>query len=129
MALPPHTILEYIRKGKPKIIDGERHRGPKIGVLLAIKTSGGYSIGYSMCHRSDAMDTDYAINLAIGRAITGINFEALPHAIKKKINAFIQRCNRYYTVKKRVKSADLVDDIRHEMGWKPVGHDPEPFAP
>ena len=71
MNLPRHTILEYIRKG------GKRKGGQKIGVLLAIRTDTGYSIGYSMCHRTDlknngnVLDINHAISLAIGRAVQG----------------------------------------------------------
>lgn len=87
MQTPTHSVVQYVRnKKKPH------------GALVAIKTSDGFRIGYSLCRKGDRFKKKMAVQIAIGRA-THSHAEAsqdLPREIKKMMPLFAERCRKYY---------------------------------
>jgi hypothetical protein len=86
MNIPQYTIIKYIR---------DKNKIPQ-GVLVAVKSADGYNIGYSLCNKHDRFEKRMALEIAIGRAITGNDSEQLPYVISKNLPDFIIRCAKYY---------------------------------
>jgi hypothetical protein len=86
MNIPQYTIIKYIR---------DKNKIPQ-GVLVAVKSADGYNIGYSLCNKHDLFFKRMALEIAIGRAITGNDSEQLPYVISKNLPDFIIRCAKYY---------------------------------
>jgi len=86
MNIPQYTIIKYVR---------DKNKIPR-GVLVAVKSADGYNIGYSLCSKYDRFEKRMALEIAIGRAITGNDSEQLPYVISKNLPDFIIRCAKYY---------------------------------
>lgn len=86
--IPEHTLIHYLRDKK----------NIPYGVLVAVKSSSGYRLGYSQCRRSDRFSKEMALKIAIGRANEDSwpTPDVLPQDVRKATGAFIERCNRYY---------------------------------
>jgi len=108
--IPKHTVIQYVRKKRVPY-----------GVVVAVKTDKGFSLGYSLCNKKDKFAKKLALKIALGRAIEGNgcepkmknnsfwceesktqydNWETVfpPHDVRKMIPAFINRCKKYYKV-------------------------------
>lgn len=88
--IPKHTLVSYVR---------DKNRNPR-GMLIAIKKGkkGNFHIGYSMCRKEDTFDKNMGFKIALGRAETN-NYDTFinsPHAIRKMLTGFVQRCEKYY---------------------------------
>jgi hypothetical protein len=86
MNIPQYTIIKYVR---------DKNKIPR-GVLVAVKSADGYNIGYSLCSKYDRFEKRMALEIAIGRAITGNDSEQLPYVISKNLPDFLIRCAKYY---------------------------------
>jgi hypothetical protein len=86
MNIPQYTIIKYVR---------DKNKVPR-GVLVAVKSADGYNIGYSLCSKHDRFEKRMALEIAIGRAITGNDSEQLPYVISKNLPDFLIRCAKYY---------------------------------
>jgi hypothetical protein len=86
MNIPQYTIIKYVR---------DKNKIPR-GVIVAVKSADGYNIGYSLCSKYDRFEKRMALEIAIGRAITGNDSEQLPYVISKNLPDFLIRCAKYY---------------------------------
>jgi len=90
--IPKHTVIQYVRNKK----------NVPHGVIVAIKSDDGFSIGYSLCNKKDRFNKRMALKIAIGRAELSsdpaILAMAMPHPVKKMASAFWARCKKYYKV-------------------------------
>lgn len=87
--IPKHSVIQYVR---------DKKRIP-YGVIVAVKNSQGFTVGYSQCNKKDRFNKRMALKIAISRATdTGWNacHGVDPHAIDKMIPAFVERCKKYY---------------------------------
>jgi hypothetical protein len=102
-------IVEYIRKGYPgkRIVkDGveffQRHRGPRIGVFVALNA---IQFGWSLVHlkgenRESAKDVSWkkGVEMAIARA-EGKTDEKAPDSIRREFASFKKRATMIFTEK------------------------------
>jgi len=93
VTIPQHSVIQYVRNRK----------NIPHGVLVAIKTDEGFSIGYSLCNKKDRFNKRMALKIALGRAEWSGDPEErvpdpLPHPVRKIIPLFWERCKKYYKV-------------------------------
>lgn len=92
VVIPKHTVIQYVR---------DKNGNPR-GVLVAVKTSKGFSCGYSLCNKKDRFSKNMALKIAIGRAELVMAPHEIrnmvPHEIRKMVPTFTERCKRYYKV-------------------------------
>jgi hypothetical protein len=89
VTVPKHTVIQYVRNKK---------RVP-YGVIVAVKSDGGYSLGYSLCNKRDRFAKKMALKIALGRACFNgdeVGGESTPHDIRRVVSSFVDRCNKYY---------------------------------
>lgn len=100
VTIPKFTVIQYVRNKK---------RIPH-GVIVAIKTNGGFRLGYSLCNKKDSFNKKRALRIALGRAemcdsntvgfaqMEGSMGDAtrVPHSVRRMMPAFTDRCKRYY---------------------------------
>lgn len=89
VTVPKHTVIQYVRNKK---------RVP-YGVIVAVKSDGGYSLGYSLCNKRDRFAKKMALKIALGRACFNgdeVGGESTPHDIRRVVSGFVARCNKYY---------------------------------
>lgn len=87
--IPQFTVIQYVR-GRKNIPHG---------VVVAVKVSDGFRLGYSLCNKKDRFNKRMALKIALGRAETNqmVGSET-PHPVRKMMPAFLDRCKRYYKV-------------------------------
>lgn len=93
LTIPKHTVIQYVR---------DKKRVP-YGVLVAVKNSGGFNLGFSLCNKKDRFSKQMALKIALGRAnLTNqadpIGHPAVPYEVRKVLPAFNDRCKKYYKV-------------------------------
>lgn len=93
--IPRYTVIQYVRSKK----------NVPHGVVVAVKTSDGFRIGYSLCNKKDRFNKKMALKIALGRAeVSSSNVDvvgghgAIPHPVDKVLPAFTNRCKKYYKV-------------------------------
>jgi hypothetical protein len=98
MNIPAQSLVHYVR---------EKNGTPR-GVLVAVKTDSpktsllgqGRFIGWSYCRKTDRFTKERAIDIAVGRAMSGTAFDdgQMPHQLSRHLPVFIERCRKYYKV-------------------------------
>lgn len=84
-----HTVIQYVRNRK----------GIPVGVIVAMKSDGGFGIGYSLCNRKDRFKKETALKIAFGRAESNgasLMLHELPRGIARVLPEFMERCKKYY---------------------------------
>lgn len=77
-------------------------RNNRKGVLVAVKTNNGYSIGWASCSPKDKFDRTTGITLALERASkwgterASWQKQTKPLAIEAELQKFNARCQRYF---------------------------------
>jgi hypothetical protein len=103
VVVPKHTVIQYVRhKG------GKNKRVP-YGVIVAVKNDDGFNVAYSLCNKKDRFSKTMALKVALGRTKTRHSYfdhEAIaccwggpaPRDVNKMLDAFVERCKKYYKV-------------------------------
>ena len=79
---------------KNKIYQKIKIKDKVIGVFVAFSKN---KIGFSICCNKDKFNKEYALKLAVYRAIKQENpWLKIPKSYKKDLAKFIERINRYY---------------------------------
>jgi hypothetical protein len=72
--------------------------------MVAFKSDGEIHIGWSKCNKLDRFDKVRGLEIACGRATVG-SHTPMPRVVKKYIDEFINRADRYFNnPKKAVRS-------------------------
>jgi len=90
MNIPAQSIIHYVR---------EKNGIPR-GVLVAVKMDSSYFVGWSYCRKTDRFTKERAIDIAVGRAMSGtaLTTDQMPHQLSRHLPIFIERCRKYYKV-------------------------------
>lgn len=109
-------IKQHVRKGK-----NQRN----VGVLVGLKTdSGNVNIGWSKCTLKregkpvDTYNRDRGIEIAVGRAIDPKDHGNIPHLVKSNLDAFKDRCKRYFKTKAIVVHGEPVPVVKSKKKSK-----------
>lgn len=82
-----HSVIQYVRNKK----------GIPLGIIVAVKTDEGFSVGYSLCSRKDRFKKETGLKIAFGRAESWTFMpDETPKDILKAMPSFIERCKKYY---------------------------------
>lgn len=97
--IPKYTVIKYLR---------DKNGNPR-GCLVAVKLPEGrpgtesqpISVHYSYCRKEDKFTKNMALKIAINRAYmnTGSTFTEIPRQVRKEIDAFNRRVEKYFRVK------------------------------
>lgn len=75
-------------------------KNERVGVILALKDAktNTVTIGWSLCKRKlDKFNRDFGIRLALNRALKSVDRNiVIPHSIKKKLDRFSLRAQKYF---------------------------------
>jgi hypothetical protein len=90
MNIPAQSLVHYVR---------EKNGTPR-GVLVAVKMDGSHFIGWSYCRKTDRFTKERAIDIAVGRAMSGtaLTTDHMPQQLSRDLPIFIERCKKYYKV-------------------------------
>lgn len=107
VTIPQYTVIQYVRG----------RRNIPHGVIVAVKVSDGFRLGYSLCCKRDRFNKRMALKIALGRTETNATVtswptalaesphlqrdaigDPIPHPVKKMLPSFLDRCKRYYKV-------------------------------
>jgi len=89
MNIPAQSLVHYVR---------EKNGTPR-GVLVAVKLDESHiSIGWSYCRKTDRFTKERAIDIAFGRAMSGLalNSDQMPQQLHRDLPLFLERCKKYY---------------------------------